>query len=62
MPFRASLKHLADVRRRATDIARDEAVLRADVEWVRVYAEEYSRVYDETLAELLAHPGLGVGA
>jgi hypothetical protein len=46
---------LAEARRRAADTARDEATLRADAAWQRVYSETtFSRVYDETLAALLA--------
>jgi hypothetical protein len=44
----------AEARRQATDIARAEATLRADAAWQLVYSETFSRVYDETLAELLA--------
>jgi hypothetical protein len=43
-----------EARRRAADIARAEALLRADVAWRRAYSEEFSRIYDQTLAELLA--------
>jgi hypothetical protein len=40
--------------RRAADAARAEATLRADAAWQRTYSETFARVYDETLAELLA--------
>jgi hypothetical protein len=45
---------LSEMRRRATDIARAEATLRADAAWERAYSETFARVYDETLTELLA--------
>jgi DNA-binding IscR family transcriptional regulator len=38
----------AEARRRA------EAQLHADAVWQRAYSETFSRIYDETLAELLA--------
>jgi hypothetical protein len=44
----------AAARRQATDIAHAEATLRADAAWQQHYSETFSRVYDETLAELLA--------
>jgi len=47
-------RYLAEARRRATDIARAEATLRADAAWQCTYSETFARVYDETLAELLA--------
>ena len=48
-------RDLAEARRRAADIARAEATLRADAAWrQRRYSAEFSRIYDETLAELLA--------
>jgi hypothetical protein len=43
---------LTEARRRAADIA--QASLRADAAWQQVYGETFSRVYDQTLAELLA--------
>jgi hypothetical protein len=43
---------LTEARRRAADIARVEAQLRADAAWQ--YSETFSRIYDETLSELLA--------
>jgi hypothetical protein len=36
------------------EIARAEATIRVDAAWRRVYSEEFSRVYDEELTELLA--------
>jgi hypothetical protein len=45
---------LAEARRRAGDTARAEATLRADATWQNVYIETFSRIYDETLVELLA--------
>jgi hypothetical protein len=58
MPMRALVQRSTEARQRATDIARAEATIRADMAWRRVYSEEFSRVYDETLAELLAQSGL----
>jgi hypothetical protein len=52
----------AEARRRATDIAREEATLRADAAWQHVYSQTFSRVYDETLAELLAERETGAAA
>jgi hypothetical protein len=43
-----------EARRRAVDIARAEATLRADAVWQQAYCETFARVFDETLAELLA--------
>jgi hypothetical protein len=45
---------LAEARRRAADTARAEATLRADAAWKDVYSNTFSRVFDDTLAELLA--------
>jgi hypothetical protein len=45
--------NLTEARRRAADIARAEATLRAEAAWRDPYSETYARVYDETLAELL---------
>ena len=47
-------RDLAEARRRAADIARAEATLRADAAWRCTYSETFARVLDETLAELLA--------
>jgi hypothetical protein len=56
-------KHcIAEARRSAADTARAEATLRADVAWRRVYSEEFSRVYDETLTDLLAEQGKDAAA
>ena len=44
---------LAEARRLAADTARAEGILRADAAWQRVYNETFSRIYDDTLAELL---------
>jgi hypothetical protein len=49
-----SSSFFAKARRRATDIAREEATLRADAAWRLTYSETFARVFDETLAELLA--------
>jgi hypothetical protein len=43
-----------EARRRAADIARAEATLRADAAWRDAHTETFARIYDETLAELLA--------
>jgi hypothetical protein len=45
---------LNEARRRAADTARAEATLRADAAWQNIYSDTFSRVYDATLAELLA--------
>jgi hypothetical protein len=45
---------LLEARRRAADIARAEATLRAEAAWRDTYSETYARVFKETLAELLA--------
>ena len=47
-------RDLAEARRRAADIARAEATLRADAAWRQTYSETFARVFDEELAELLA--------
>ena len=47
-------RDLAEARRQAVDIARAEATLRADAAWRYTYSETFSRVFNETLAELLA--------
>jgi hypothetical protein len=46
-------------RRRATDIARTEAQLRADAAWQQAYSTTFSRVYDQTLMERLAEQETG---
>jgi hypothetical protein len=45
---------LLEARRRAADIARESATLRADAAWKNAYSATFQQVYDETLAELLA--------
>jgi hypothetical protein len=45
---------LLEARQRAVDIARAEATLRADAAWRDTYSETYARVFEETVAELLA--------
>jgi hypothetical protein len=45
---------LTNARRRAAEIARAEATLRADAAWRSVYSETFLQAYDQTLAELLA--------
>jgi hypothetical protein len=52
--MRSSNRHLAEVRRRATDAARAEATLRADAGWQDTYRETFAQVYDQTMTELLA--------
>jgi hypothetical protein len=49
-----TLIRLAEAHRRAADIARAEALLRADAAWQQTYSETFSKVYYETLVELLA--------
>jgi hypothetical protein len=46
--------NLTEARRRAADIARETATLRADAAWKNAYSATFQQVYDETLAELLA--------
>jgi hypothetical protein len=52
--MRTLIKRAEEARRRAADIARAEAVLRADAAWRDVYDATFARVYAEALAELLA--------
>ena len=54
MPLRAACQRSAEARQRASDIARAETVLRADAAWRDVYSETFSRIYAETLAELIS--------
>jgi hypothetical protein len=49
-----NITDLLGARRRAADIARAEATLRAEAAWRDTYSETFARVFDETLAELLA--------
>jgi hypothetical protein len=46
--------NLTEARRRAADIARETATLRADAARKNAYSATFQQVYDETLAELLA--------
>jgi hypothetical protein len=45
--------NLTEARRRAADIARETATLRADAAWKNAYSATFQQVYDETLAQLL---------
>ena len=55
-------ERLTDARRRAADAARAEPTLQTDAAWERAYSETFSRVYDETLRELLAEQRKGTAA
>jgi hypothetical protein len=54
--MRAACQRYAEARQRATDIARAEAVIRADAAWRDAYDRTFAHVYAQTLAELLDEP------
>ena len=62
MTGRSRAPNLAEARRRAADIARETATLRADAAWKNTYSATFQQVYDETLAELLAEQETGAAA
>jgi hypothetical protein len=53
---------LLEARRRAADIARESATLRADAAWENTYSATFQQVYDATLAQLLTEQETGAAA